>query len=74
MEEFVLLVQPYYLQILSSALSESQNRHESRLTKKLTTFFWVMAHIVRTLTQLKKKLLLLTLIGDRIFLIVLRNM
>ena len=39
MEGFVLLVQPYYLQILSSALSESQNRHEVETNEKVNNIF-----------------------------------
>ena len=34
MEGFVLLVQPYYLQIFSSALSESQNWHGVETNEK----------------------------------------
>ena len=39
MEGFVLLVQPYYLQILSSALSESQNRHGVETNEKVNNIF-----------------------------------
>ena len=39
MEGFVLLVQPYYLQILSSALSESQNRHGVETNEKGNNVF-----------------------------------
>ena len=39
MEGFVLLVQPNYLQILSSALSESQNRHGVATNEKVNNIF-----------------------------------